>query len=109
MRSGGEIYERAAVRAAVDLPPSELWLLACLGGRVPVTEAQLVAQLAVDAQQLSPALEQLRQKALVHINGEIALTISGRGATSAWSPYGATSSASCSTAGTRTSIRTCSG
>jgi EmrB/QacA subfamily drug resistance transporter len=73
-----EIYERAAARAAVDLPPPELWLLACLGERVPVTEAQLVAQLAVDAQQVSPALEQLRRKALVHTNGEITLTSSGR-------------------------------
>ncbi len=72
------LYERAAARAAVDLPPPELWLLACLGGRVPVTEAQLEAQLAVDAQQVSPALEQLRRKALVHINGEITLTSSGR-------------------------------
>jgi DNA-binding MarR family transcriptional regulator len=73
-----EIYERAAARAAVDLPPPELWLLACLGERVPVTEAQLEAQLAVDAQQVSPALEQLRRKALVHTNGEITLTSSGR-------------------------------
>lgn len=73
-----EIYERAAARAAVDLPPPELWLLACLGERVPVTEAQLEAQLAVDAQQLSPALEQLRRKGLVHTNGEITLTSSGR-------------------------------
>jgi MFS family permease/DNA-binding MarR family transcriptional regulator len=73
-----EIYERAAARAAVDLPPPELWLLACLGERVPVTQAQLEAQLAVDAQQLSPALEQLCRKALVHTNGEITLTSSGR-------------------------------
>ena len=73
-----ELYERAAARSAVDLPPPELWLLACLGGRVPLTQAQLEAQLAVDAQQVSPALEQLRRKALVHINGEITLTITGR-------------------------------
>ena len=36
------------------------------------------AQLAVDGQQLSPALEQLRLTALVHTNGEISLTSSGR-------------------------------
>ena len=45
---------------------------------MPVTEAQLEAQLGADAQQLSPALEQLRRKALVHTNGEITLTSSGR-------------------------------
>jgi EmrB/QacA subfamily drug resistance transporter len=73
-----EVYERAAARAGVDLPPPELWLLARLGKRVPVTEAQLEAQLAVDAKQVSAALEQLRRKELVEIDGQVTLTSSGK-------------------------------
>ena len=40
-----ELYERGAARAELDLAPPELWLLARLGERVPITERELVDEL----------------------------------------------------------------
>jgi DNA-binding MarR family transcriptional regulator len=73
-----QAYERFATRAGVDLAPPELWLLARLGERTPLTEAQLNEQLPVDSE-IAEALEQLRERSLVGAsNGEIDLTALGR-------------------------------
>jgi EmrB/QacA subfamily drug resistance transporter len=42
------IYERLSARAQVDLLPPELWLLARLGERAPLTRAELAEQLRID-------------------------------------------------------------
>jgi len=75
-----ELYQRLAARAAVDLAPPELWLLARLGERTPLTEGQLSEQLQVDPRQIAEALEQLQQRSLVQRRdgGVIALTTPGR-------------------------------
>jgi EmrB/QacA subfamily drug resistance transporter len=74
-----QAYERFAARADVDLAPPELWLLARLGERTPLTEAQLNEQLPVDPERIAEALEQLRGRSLVGAsNGEIDLTALGR-------------------------------
>jgi EmrB/QacA subfamily drug resistance transporter len=59
------LYERLAARAAVDLPPPEMWLLARLGERAPVTEAELGEQLPGAAGDFAGPLEELRRRALV--------------------------------------------
>ena len=75
-----QLYQRLATRAAVDLAPPELWLLARLGERTPLTEGQLTEQLRVDPHQIAEALEQLQQWSLVQRRdgGVIALTTPGR-------------------------------
>jgi DNA-binding MarR family transcriptional regulator len=75
-----ELYERLAARAGVELPPPELWLLARLGERSPLSGPQLVEQLQVDERALGEALDQLRRRALVDGGGNetISLTPSGR-------------------------------
>jgi EmrB/QacA subfamily drug resistance transporter len=75
-----QLYERLATRAGLDLAPPELWLLARLGERAPLTPAELDQQLPVDPAQIASALEQLEQRALVDGNdgGPIELTKSGR-------------------------------
>jgi EmrB/QacA subfamily drug resistance transporter len=74
------LYERLAARAGLELAPPELWLLARLGERAPLTKAQLDEQLPVDPVQVAAALEQLEQRSLVEQNdrGPIELTSSGR-------------------------------
>jgi EmrB/QacA subfamily drug resistance transporter len=75
-----QLYERLASRAGLDLAPPELWLLARLGERAPLTDTELDEQLPVDPEQIASALEQLELRALVDRNdaGPIELTKSGR-------------------------------
>jgi DNA-binding MarR family transcriptional regulator len=74
-----QAYERFATRAGVDLAPPELWLLARLGERTPLTEAQLTEQLPVDPERIAETLDQLRGRSLVGAsNGDIDLTALGR-------------------------------
>ncbi|OLE29816.1 MAG: EmrB/QacA family drug resistance transporter [Actinobacteria bacterium 13_1_20CM_3_68_10] len=75
-----QLYERLAARAGLDLAPPELWLLARLGERTPLTEAQLGQELPVDPLQISAALEELERGSLVERDdgGPIELTKSGR-------------------------------
>jgi EmrB/QacA subfamily drug resistance transporter len=75
-----QLYERLAARAGLDLAPPELWLLARLGERTPLTEGQLGEQLPVDPVQIAAALEQLERRSLVERRdgGPIELTKSGR-------------------------------
>jgi EmrB/QacA subfamily drug resistance transporter len=69
------VYERLATRAGIELAPPELWLLARLGERAPLTEIELEEQLRPD-----DALEHLRQRSLVEArdDGTVALTEEGR-------------------------------
>jgi EmrB/QacA subfamily drug resistance transporter len=69
------VYERLATRAGIELAPPELWLLARLGERAPLTEIELDEQLRPD-----DALEHLRQRSLVEArdDGTVALTEEGR-------------------------------
>jgi predicted MarR family transcription regulator len=75
-----DLYQSLAARAGLDLAPPELWLLARLGERPPLTQRQLTEQLQDDAHPIGEALEQLRKRSLVHSGdaGAIALTTSGR-------------------------------
>jgi DNA-binding MarR family transcriptional regulator len=75
-----QLYERLAARAGLELGPPELWLLARLGERTPLTEAQLDEQLPVDSVQIARALEQLERRSLVQRRdgGPIELTAPGR-------------------------------
>jgi EmrB/QacA subfamily drug resistance transporter len=72
-----QLYQRLATRAAVDLAPPELWLLARLGERTPVTEGQLDEQLHIDPHRLAHALEQLRQRSLVQRDGGVIVLTTG--------------------------------
>ena len=74
------LYERLAARAAVDLPPPELWLLARLGERAPLTESELGEQLGGGPADIAGPLEELRVRGLVQgeDGGPIALTEPGR-------------------------------
>jgi EmrB/QacA subfamily drug resistance transporter len=74
-----QLYERLAARAGLDLAPPELWLLARLAERTPLTDELLREQLAVDPDQVDAALEQLEQRSLVERDGgAIELTTPGR-------------------------------
>jgi EmrB/QacA subfamily drug resistance transporter len=75
-----QLYERLAARAGLDLAPPELWLLARLGERTPLTEGELGEQLPVDPVQIAAALEQLERRSLVQRRdgGPIELTAPGR-------------------------------
>ncbi|HET8743706.1 MAG TPA: MDR family MFS transporter [Gaiella sp.] len=73
-----ELYEQAAVKAGVDLAPPSLWLLARLGERAPVAEAELAAQLRPGAPALAAPLVELQERGLVgDEDGALALTASG--------------------------------
>jgi EmrB/QacA subfamily drug resistance transporter len=76
-----QLYERLAARSGVDLAPPELWLLARLGERAPLSEPELVEQLEVDPEAIGAVLVQLRGRSLVDDgpDGTIALTSQGRG------------------------------
>jgi EmrB/QacA subfamily drug resistance transporter len=74
-----ELYERLAVRAGVELPPPQLWLLARLGERTPTSQERLLEQLPVDGDLVTAALQRLREQRLVgDPDGLITLTVSGR-------------------------------
>jgi EmrB/QacA subfamily drug resistance transporter len=75
-----QLYQRLAARAGVELAPPELWLLARLGERSPLTEPQLVQELQVDRRAIGEAIGQLRQRSLVDSgdDGMVTLTTLGR-------------------------------
>ena len=75
-----QLYQRVADRAGLELEPPELWLLARLGERAPLTEAQLADQLQVDSYPIEEALDELRRLSLVEArnDGTITLTTPGR-------------------------------
>jgi hypothetical protein len=55
-----QLYQRLAARAGIDLAPPELWLLARLGERFPLSEPQLAEELHVDAYAIDGPLGHLR-------------------------------------------------
>ena len=73
------IYERLAARAELDLAPPELWLLARLGERVPVTRAELAEQLRLHEADLDRPLQRLCRDGYAESEdgGAIVLTASG--------------------------------
>jgi EmrB/QacA subfamily drug resistance transporter len=75
-----QLYEDLAARAGVEIAPPALWLLARLGEREPLSEAQLAEGLHVDSPAIEEPLEELRRRSLVsgRDGGTIALTTDGR-------------------------------
>jgi EmrB/QacA subfamily drug resistance transporter len=75
-----QLYQRLAARGGIDLAPPELWLLARLGERSPLTEPQLAEELHVDAYAIAGPLSHLRERSLIANGGggTITLTPSGR-------------------------------
>jgi EmrB/QacA subfamily drug resistance transporter len=75
-----QLYQLLAARAGLELAPPELWLLARLGERSPLTEPQLVQELKVDGRAIGEAIGQLRRRSLVDSgdDGMITLTTLGR-------------------------------
>jgi EmrB/QacA subfamily drug resistance transporter len=74
------LYQRLATRAGVELEPPGLWLLARLGERSPMSEAELGDELPVDRAALAAALLELRVADLVESRNDdlIGLTPQGR-------------------------------
>jgi len=73
-----ELYERGAVRAGLELEPPELWLLARLGERVPISEDTLAAELHTE---IDGPLDELRERGYAYApGGEIVLTERGQNA-----------------------------
>jgi EmrB/QacA subfamily drug resistance transporter len=72
-----DIYQGLADRAAIQLEPPELWLLARLGQHAPTTEAELAGALHVDDDELRAALAGLQARSLVDDDGAIVLTDTG--------------------------------
>jgi len=60
-----DIYQGLADRAAIQLEPPELWLLARLGQHAPTTEAELAGALHADDDELRAALAGLQARSLV--------------------------------------------
>ena len=73
------MYERLANRAGVELAPPELWLLARLGERAPLTDGDLTAELG-DEKRIAAALEHLQDRSFVvrRDSGVLKLTTRGR-------------------------------
>ncbi|HEY7664377.1 MAG TPA: MDR family MFS transporter [Xanthobacteraceae bacterium] len=73
------VYGDLARRAGVDLPAPELWMLARLGEREPMTLASLSAELGIAAAALAPPLDALCERGIAEkaANGELNLTAAG--------------------------------
>jgi EmrB/QacA subfamily drug resistance transporter len=72
-------YADVARRAAVELPAPELWMLARLGERAPITLAALSAELKIPERELAPPLDALCARAIAEktASGELQLTPAG--------------------------------
>jgi len=73
------LYERLAGRAGLELPPPQLWLLARLGERPPLTDPQLAEQLHATGNRISDTLDQLRLRSLVRTEGDGTATLTAAG------------------------------
>jgi DNA-binding transcriptional ArsR family regulator len=75
------IYADVASRAKLDLSAPELWMLARLGEREPLTLDSFSADLKVPVQALEAPLQELRDRKIVEKNelGELRLTVLGLG------------------------------
>jgi EmrB/QacA subfamily drug resistance transporter len=75
------IYADVASRAKLDLSAPELWMLARLGEREPLTLDSFSADLKVPVQALEAPVQELRDRKIVEKNelGELRLTVLGLG------------------------------
>jgi MFS family permease len=73
------VYADLARRAAIDLPPAELWMLARLGERDPMTIAALSSELNIPQDALAHPLEALRRRGILaeSVSGHLVLTEAG--------------------------------
>ena len=73
------VYADLARRAGIDLPAPELWMLARLGEREPMTLASLSAELKIPQQQLKPPLDALCDRGIAEkrTDGPLRLTPAG--------------------------------
>src|SRR5215831_2181910 len=73
------VYADLARRAAIDLPVPELWMLARLGERAPMTLQSLSAELKLPQAQLEPPLAALCARGIAEkrADGELDLTPAG--------------------------------
>jgi EmrB/QacA subfamily drug resistance transporter len=76
---GWELYQRLAGRADLDLTPPQLWLLARLGERPPLTGPQLSEQLHAEGSQITDTLEELLARSLVQTEDDGTFTLAARG------------------------------
>jgi len=74
------LYADLARRAAVELPAPELWMLARLGERAPITLAALSAELEIPERELAPPLEALCARAIAEKTASGALRLTPLGA-----------------------------
>ena len=70
-------YADLAQRAGLDLPAQELWMLARLGEREPMTLASLSAELKIPAAALERPVQALRERGIVAPSETLQLTASG--------------------------------
>jgi EmrB/QacA subfamily drug resistance transporter len=73
------VYADLARRAAIDLPPPELWMLARLGEREPMTLHSLSTELKIPEAALASPLDALCERGIAEkaANGELRLTPAG--------------------------------
>jgi MFS family permease len=73
------VYADLARRAAIDLPAPELWMLARLGEREPITIASLSAELTIPQEQLADPIDALCGRGIVEksASGQLLLTAAG--------------------------------
>jgi hypothetical protein len=73
------VYADLARRAAIDLPAPELWMLARLGEREPMTLASLSAELSIPEAALAAPLDALCARGIAEkdASGELRLTPAG--------------------------------
>ena len=73
------VYADLARRARCDLPAPELWMLARLGEREPMTLTSLSAELKIPRKELEPPIDELCDRGIVEkgASGELRLTGAG--------------------------------
>jgi DNA-binding MarR family transcriptional regulator len=73
------VYADLARRAAIDLPAPELWMLARLGEREPMTMRSLAAELKIPPQALEAPLDALCERGIAEktASGQLQLTPTG--------------------------------
>jgi EmrB/QacA subfamily drug resistance transporter len=73
------VYADLARRAAIDLPAPELWMLARLGEREPMTLQSLSAELKIPASVLEPPLDALCARGIAEKGADAALHLTPAG------------------------------
>jgi EmrB/QacA subfamily drug resistance transporter len=72
-------YADLARRAAIDLPAPELWMLARLGEREPMTLKSLSAELKIPEQELAGPIDELRKRGIVTTSASASLQLTAAG------------------------------